>query len=111
MRELTRNEMAIVKRTAKNTKQLRDKRDRIIAKQQELEAQLVGINNQIELFEQPIKQLTGGYTSEEVLNGTMEVLEESCQSGTESENTWNPEDTGECGTNCNVVPFVDNIND
>lgn len=135
MKELTRNELAIVKRTAKSTKQLRDKRDRIVAKQQELEAQLISINNQIDMFEQPIKHLTGGFTSEEVLNGTMvmaEAIKETqvevdgqptlkekevpaeeavaidpnVQSPLEEETPWNPEDAGECGTNTNEAPFM-----
>lgn len=133
MKELTRNELAIVKRIAKSTKQLRDKRNKIIAKQQELEAELIGINNQIEMFEQPIKAMTGGFTSEEVLNGAMEVSQsmESVPMGEISEETVqevevpaeeavtidpnvqsplepkNPfEELGECGTNINETPFM-----
>lgn len=133
MKELTRNEMAVVKRIAKSTKQLRDKRNKIIAKQQELEAELIGINNQIDLFEQPIKNMTGGFTSEEVLNGIMEVsqamepvpmeeiseeaiqevevpaekaviIDPNVQSPLEPMNPF--EESGECGTNINETPFM-----
>ena len=74
MKELTRNEMAVVKRIAKSTKQLRDRREKIIDKMKQMESELDSINSQIDLFEQPIKNMTGGFTSEEVLNGTMEMF-------------------------------------
>ncbi len=75
MKELSRFEMAIVKRTAQNTKSLRTKRDKLIAKIEEAQKELDIINASIEGFEAPIKSMTGGFTSEEVLNGAMAVAE------------------------------------
>lgn len=76
MKELTRFEMAVIKRTAANTKSLRTKRDKLNAKITACQVELESINTMIEKFEQPIKEMTGGYTSEEVLNGIPEMQEE-----------------------------------
>lgn len=73
MKELSRFEMAIVKRTAQNTKSLRTKRDKLVAKIAEAQLKLDEINEAIEGFEAPIKTMTGGFTSEEVLGGVMAV--------------------------------------
>lgn len=73
MKELSRFELAIVKRTAQNTKSLRTKRDKLVAKIAEARLKLDEINETIEGFEAPIKTMTGGFTSEEVLGGAMAV--------------------------------------
>lgn len=73
MKELSRFELAIVKRTAQNTKSLRTKRDKLVAKIAEARLKLDEINETIEGFEAPIKAMTGGFTSEEVLGGAMAV--------------------------------------
>lgn len=73
MKELSRFELAIVKRTAQNTKSLRTKRDKLVAKIEKAQAELDVINNSIEGFEAPIRTMTGGFTSEEVLSGAMAV--------------------------------------
>lgn len=66
--ELNRNQLAIIKRTAKNTKSLRDKRDKLVKKIAEASSELEGIQEAIDEFEAPIRTLTGGKTSEEVLS-------------------------------------------
>lgn len=66
-KELTRFEVAVVKRTAQSTKPLRNKRDRITAKIAALNTELTEVNAVIEKFEAPIREITGGFTSEEVL--------------------------------------------
>lgn len=73
MKELSRFELAICKRTAQNTKSLRTKRDKLVAKIAEAQLKLDEINEAIEGFEAPIKTMTGGFTSEEVLGGVMAV--------------------------------------
>lgn len=140
MKELTRNEMAVVKRTAKSTKQLRDKKARLLAKVADIQVELASIEESIEIFEAPIKHLTGGFTSEEVLNGVMDVAQamENTPQGEVEEttveehevpaeeavaidpNVQSPlEDTtqedvfgnNECGTNYDAVPFANENND
>lgn len=75
MKELSRFELAIVKRTAQNTKSLRAKRDKLVEKIEKAQEELDVINEAIEGFEAPIKTMTGGFTSEEVLAGIMAVAE------------------------------------
>lgn len=75
MKELSRFELAIVKRTAQNTKSLRTKRDKLVEKIEKAQEELWVINEAIEGFEAPIKTMTGGFTSEEVLAGIMAVAE------------------------------------
>ena len=74
-RELSRFELAICKRTAQNTKSLRTKRDKLVKKIEEAQEELCVIIETIEGFEAPIKTMTGGFTSEEVLTGIMAVAE------------------------------------
>lgn len=66
-KELSRFEIAIVKRTAQNTKALRTKRDKAKARIEALTAELQEIEAVIEKFEAPVKEITGGLSSEEVL--------------------------------------------
>lgn len=75
MKELSRFELAIVKRTAQNTKSLRTKRDKLVEKIEKAQEELGVINEAIEGFEAPIKTMTGGFISEEVLAGIMAVAE------------------------------------
>lgn len=75
MKELSRFELAIIKRTAQNTKSLRTKRDKLVEKIEKAQEELNVINEAIEGFEAPIKTMTGGFTSEEVLAGIMAVAE------------------------------------
>ena len=135
MKELSRFELAIVKRTAQNTKTLRTKRDKLIAKIEESQAELEKVVSAIEGFEAPIRELTGGFSSEEVLNGTMEVaaateeapegevdetatteekevpaeeavtIDPNVQSPLEGETPWGSEGCGECGTDTTAAPF------
>lgn len=73
MRELNRFDLAIIKRTAKNTKALVAKRDKLQAMIKKNQEELDTILATIEKFEAPIKEMTGGFTSEQVLNGEAEV--------------------------------------
>ena len=71
MKELSRFELTIIKRTAQNTKSLKTKRDKLVEKIEKAQEELNVINEAIEGFEAPIKTMTGGFTSEEVLAGIM----------------------------------------
>lgn len=85
MKELSRVELAIVKRTAQNTKSLRTKRDKLVEKIEKAQEELTTINETIKDFEAPIKTMTGGFTSEEVLAGIMAVATEATPEGEVSE--------------------------
>ena len=139
MKELSRFELAIVKRTAQNTKTLRTKRDKLIAKIEESQAELEKVVSAIEGFEAPIRELTGGFSSEEVLNGAMEVaaateetpegevdetattelkevaaeeavtIDPNVESPLE-EGPFKQDESNECGTNYDAVPFANENN-
>lgn len=99
MKELSRTELATVKRTAANVKTFRTKKAKLEAQRAKIETELESVNKSIDLFEQPIIEVTGGYTSEQVLNGEMEaalnqlkatessVEEELSQTNTNTEDT------------------------
>ena len=71
--------MAAVKRTAQNTKKLVSQREKINAKMRELASELISINEQIDAWEAPIKVMTGGYTSEQMLVWNGVTPEENSQ--------------------------------
>lgn len=73
MKELSRTELATVKRTAANVKTFRAKKAKLEASMAKLAAELETINKSIDLFEAPILEVTGGYTSEQVLSGEMDA--------------------------------------
>ena len=73
MKELSRTELATVKRTAANVKTFRAKKAKLEAQKAKIDAELESVNRSIDLFEQPIIEVTGGFTSEQVLNGEMEL--------------------------------------
>lgn len=85
MKEFTRFELATIKRIAQSTKTLRTKRNKLRAKIDELQGELLVINSSIESFEQPIREMTGGYTSEQVLSGEYETLTQPVQQETTPE--------------------------
>ena len=83
MKQLNRMEMAIVKRTAKNTQSLRTKRDKIAKLLSEKQQEFQTIVDTIEKFEAPIREMTGGYSSEEVLNNSLEKVSEEEENSVE----------------------------
>ena len=76
---LNRFQMAAVKRTAQNTKKLVSQREKINEKMRALAAELISINEQIDAWEAPIKVMTGGYTSEQMLAWNGVTPEENSQ--------------------------------
>lgn len=70
MKTLSRNEMAAVKRVNSTTKKLREKQLKLDAKIAELQAEWRQLNQDIDLWEAPIRQMTGGFTSAEVIDGS-----------------------------------------
>lgn len=73
MKELSRFEIATVKRTAHSVKGWRGKKAKLVEKRDAIQAELDTIERAIEKFEAPIVELTGGFTSEQVLNGDMDM--------------------------------------
>ena len=78
MKELKRNQLAAVKRVAKITNQFRVKRNRLNEKIESLKSEVESIDTMINQWEEPIKQMTGGLTSEEVLNSINNPVDVEC---------------------------------
>ena len=76
MKELSRFEMAAVKRTAQNVKSMRTKLVKLEEKQSLITAEINQLEEMINDWEQPIIKMTGGFTSEQVLNGEMNIEHE-----------------------------------
>ena len=62
--------MAAVKRVNSTTKKLREKQLKLSAKIEALQMEWKQLEQDIELWEAPIRQMTGGFTSAEVLDGS-----------------------------------------
>lgn len=68
MKELTKIQVAAIKRTNQNVKPMLKKSNTLQAKIAEMQAEIEILQSQIDAFEAPIKLLTDGYTSTEYLN-------------------------------------------
>ena len=77
MKELTRFEIAAVKRIAANTKTLRGKVEKLNAKIAELNTMKATYLNEIAMWESPIVDKYG-YTVEQILDGSY-LLPEDCK--------------------------------
>lgn len=73
MKKLSKFEIAAVKRTAQNVKTFRSKLAKAEAIVNAKMIEVSELQKQIDLWEAPIKEITGGFTSEEVLNGAMDL--------------------------------------
>lgn len=60
-------QIAAIKRTAQNVSQFTTKKEKIDAKIAELEAEKKALQPMIDAFQGPIKEMTGGYTTEDLV--------------------------------------------
>lgn len=105
MKELSRTELATVKRTAANVKTFRAKKAKLEAQKAKIDAELESVNRSIDLFEQPIIEVTGGFTSEQVLNGEMELaMSQPVESPAET-----PVEETVCGVSVSDLQAQDNV--
>ena len=65
-KEFSRNDLAAIKRAAASIAPLAAKRDKILAKRAALQKDLDSIQGRIDLFNMPIKEMTG-YNTEELV--------------------------------------------
>ena len=66
-KKFTKFELARLKRTAQNVDQFITKKNKLIDKIAELQAELDDINKQIELTDAPTVAMTGGYGTEQII--------------------------------------------
>lgn len=68
--ELKKNEYAAIKRIATTVKTLNSKKANLKSKIDLMQLEIDRINKEIDTWEMPVKQMTGGFTSDQVLDGT-----------------------------------------
>lgn len=107
-KELSRFELAIVKRTAQNTKALRTKREKVAAKIAALTTELQEIEAVIEKFEAPVREITGGLSSTEVLEELKKT--EEAETVENVEPTVTELDTQATCETCECDPFTEPSN-
>lgn len=66
MKQLSKFEIAAIKRTAQSVSMLITKRNKLQTQLEELNKDLAEVNDTIATFEQPVKAMTDGYTSEDI---------------------------------------------
>lgn len=99
-KELNRFEMAAVKRTAQNVKTMRRKLEKLEEKQLAITTEINQLSEMINDWEQPIIKMSGGLTSEQILNGEVEPFEDTTPpsvdktySDEEAVNSWTSVDS------------------
>ena len=84
MIELNRLQLAAIKRAAKNVQPMRNKKARLMQRMEALQREIEGIDATIEAWENPVRTMTGGYSSEEILReNTTENVEENVEENIE----------------------------
>lgn len=66
-KKFSKIQIAAIKRTAQNVAQFTTKKERLDAKIAELEAEKKSLQPMIDAFQGPIKEMTGGYTTEDLV--------------------------------------------
>ena len=66
-KKFSKLQIAAIKRTAQNVAQFTTKKERLDAKIAELEAEKKLLQPMIDAFQGPIKEMTGGYTTEDLV--------------------------------------------
>lgn len=70
-----------LKRTAQNVSPLVIKKQKLIAKKSEIDTELELLQSQIEQFEAPIKDVTGGYGTEDLVERVVETTDKVDKDG------------------------------
>lgn len=66
-KKFSKIEIAVIKRTAQNVSQFVTKKEKLDAKIAELQAEKAALQPIIDSFQGPIKEMTGGYTTEDLV--------------------------------------------
>lgn len=66
-KKFTKFELARMKRTAQNVDQYLAKKNKLVAKKAEIDAELAEVNNLIELTDAPTRAMTGGFGTEDII--------------------------------------------
>lgn len=66
-KEFTKFQIASFKRTAQNVAPLVRRKEKISAEIQKLQEELESLQNQIEAYQGPVREATGGFTTEDII--------------------------------------------
>ena len=80
-KEFSKFFVGTLKRTAQNVSPLVIKKQKLIAKKTEIDAELEFIQEQIEQYEAPIKKVTGGYGTEDLIERVVEATDKTDKNG------------------------------
>jgi len=89
-KEFSKFFIASLKRTAQNVSPLVRRKQKLQAEIADREAELESIQKQLETYEAPIKEATGGYGTEDLIVRTVEVTDKTDKDGKPIKSTkWN----------------------
>lgn len=89
-KEFSKFFIASLKRTAQNVSPLVRRKQKLQAEIADKEAELESIQKQLETYEAPIKEATGGYGTEDLIVRTVEVTDKTDKDGKPIKSTkWN----------------------
>ena len=89
-KEFSKFFIASLKRTAQNVSPLVRRKQKLQAEIADREAELESIQKQLETYEAPIKEATGGYGTEDLIVRTVEVTDKTDKDGKPVKSTkWN----------------------
>jgi hypothetical protein len=80
-KKFTKFELARLKRTAQNVDQFIQKKNKLEAKKQEIDAELAEVLNLIELTDAPTKAMTGGYGTEDIIKKVVTATDKLDKNG------------------------------
>ena len=67
VKEFSKFEIAAIKRTAQNVDKYVSNKNKLLAKKAKIEAELVVLQSMIDGWQEPIKNMTGGFTTEDLV--------------------------------------------
>lgn len=89
-KEFSKFFIASLKRTAQNVSPLVRRKQKLQAEIVDREKELESIQKQLEIYEAPIKEATGGYSTEDLIVRTVEVTDKTDKDGKPIKSTkWN----------------------
>ena len=80
-KEFSKFFVGTLKRTAQNVSPLVIKKQKLLAKKNEIDSELEFIQEQIEQYEAPIKKATGGYGTEDLIERVVEATDKTDKNG------------------------------
>lgn len=95
MKEFTKFELAAVRRTAQNVSVYKKKMQNLYAKKTVIDSKIAALQANIDLFEDPIKKLSGGYTTDQILSGEYKLLANMEKEADVVTNLISPEENSE----------------